>query len=53
MYNLSSPYKPIKTETMDIHNSFMDKNDHYQYMHSPLIGTGNMTMANGKFKSNH
>ncbi|CDW87654.1 transcription factor dp1 [Stylonychia lemnae] len=49
MYNLSSPYKPIKTEMLDIHNSFMDKNDHYHYMNSPLIGNGTMIMANDIF----
>jgi len=48
MCNLSSPYKPIKNETLDIHNSFLDKNDHYHYLNSPLIGAGNMTIPNGK-----
>ena len=48
MCNLTSPYKPIKAETLDIHNSFLDKNDHYHYLNSPLIGAGNMTIPNGK-----
>lgn len=43
-FNLTSPYKPVKNETLEIHNSFLDKDNNYHLLNSPLIGTGN----NGK-----
>lgn len=37
-FNITSPYKPIKTENLEIYNSFMDKQDNYNLLNSPLIG---------------
>eukprot|EP00347_Sterkiella_histriomuscorum_P005849 403355038 len=49
-FNLTSPYRHVsKNESIDIHNSFMDKNDQYNYLSSPFYGSSNIIMGNDVF----
>lgn len=45
VYNLSSPYKPMKSDMLDIHQSFIDQNPWANVLSSPLIGSHNLAFG--------